>query len=223
MTGDYKAVVLLSGGQDSTTCLFWALDAGYDVHCVSFNYGQRHIIELEAGEKIAKLAGVPRKVLSLDLLAQIGDSALLDPSRQILPDGGHHGLPTSFVPGRNILMLTAAAAYAVKIGASTVVGGMAQTDYSGYPDCRRETLDALEVALRLGMEPIKIITPLMFLNKAHTVRLAKSLGVKCWEAMVHTVTCYLGKVPACGECPACLLRKKGFHDAGYSDPAEVHV
>lgn len=220
-----KTVVLLSGGQDSTTCLHWAIDQKLEPYTVSFDYGQRHVRELEAAKQIAKNAGVPHTVLSLSVLKEIGDSALIDTTRELKGDGGlpdremPKGLPTSFVPGRNILLLTAAAAYAVKIGAESVVGGMCQTDYSGYPDCRRETIDALERTLKLGLgKPIRLLTPLMFLTKAETVRMARELP-SCWTALGFAITCYLGERPGCGKCPACELRQKGFEEAGCKDPA----
>jgi 7-cyano-7-deazaguanine synthase len=217
-TDNRPAVVLLSGGQDSTTCLYWAIDAGYGpIHALGFDYGQRHRVELEQAAKIAKLAGAGYAVLPLPTLAAIGDSALIGPGDVGAIDRA--GLPSSFVPGRNLLFLTAAAAYAYKLGAHTLVGGMCETDYSGYPDCRRETLDALEQAIRLGMEyEIEIVTPLMRLSKRQTVELAHGLP-GCWDALALTLTCYEGERPGCGKCPACLLRAKGFAEAGHPDPA----
>lgn len=132
------------------------------------------------------------------------------------------GLPTSFVPGRNALFLTLAGAVAVKLGAKSIVTGTCQTDYSGYPDCRREFIDAQELALTLAMPsssgPIKIHTPMMFMTKAETVSLARSLQ-GCWDALALSITCYNGQRPGCGTCPACVLREKGFAEAGESDPA----
>jgi 7-cyano-7-deazaguanine synthase len=213
-----RAVVLFSGGQDSTTCLYWALNQGYaSVHAVGFDYGQRHRIELEQARIIADRAGVSYAVLPLPTLAAIGDSALVGPGDVGQTDRA--GLPSSFVPGRNLLFLTVAAAYAYKLGATVLVGGMCETDYSGYPDCRRATLDALQQAIELGMEyPIEIVTPLMYLSKKETVELAYSLP-GCWEALAESHTCYEGVRPGCGRCPACILRAKGFAEAGRSDPA----
>ncbi|HZP82631.1 MAG TPA: 7-cyano-7-deazaguanine synthase QueC [Chthonomonadaceae bacterium] len=213
-----RAVVLFSGGQDSTTCLYWALNQGYaSVHAVGFDYGQRHRIELEQARIIADRAGVSYAVLPLPTLAAIGDSALVGPGDVGQTDRA--GLPSSFVPGRNLLFLTAAAAYAYKRGATVLVGGMCETDYSGYPDCRRATLDALQQAIELGMEyPIEIVTPLMYLSKKETVELAYSLP-GCWEALAESHTCYEGVRPGCGRCPACVLRAKGFAEAGLTDPA----
>lgn len=223
-----RAVALLSGGQDSTTSLFWAKQHFDEVHAVSVNYGQRHVAELEAAREIAELAQVPHRVFDLGLLGQLGDSALVDPSQPLTWSGGREdaempqGLPSSFVPGRNVLLLSTAAAYAVKLGAKDIVAGMCQTDYSGYPDCRREFMDSLEVTLTLAMPssagPIRIITPVMWLTKAETVLLASRLG--CFGALALSITCYHGKRPGCGKCPACALRAKGFKEAGFPDPAE---
>jgi len=222
-----KAVVLLSGGQDSTTCLFWARER-FQVHAIGIFYGQRHRVELEAAREIASLADVPFDVLDAPVLGTIGDSDLVREGTTICASGGHvdtampQGLPTSFVPGRNALFLTLAGAVAVKLGAKNIVTGTCQTDYSGYPDCRREFIDVQEQALTLAMPssagPIKIHTPLMFMTKAETVRLAMTLP-GCWDALGLSVTCYNGKRPGCGECPACVLREKGFSEAGTIDPS----
>jgi 7-cyano-7-deazaguanine synthase len=225
-----KAIVLLSGGQDSTTALFWAL-AQEDLEvarCVSFDYGQRHRVELEAAERIAARVEVPHLVLSAHALNQIGGSALVDPGLELAGSGGHadtampDGLPTSFVPGRNLLFLALAGSVAVRDGARVLVTGVCQTDFSGYPDCRRSFIDAMEAALTLAMPssagPLRIETPLMRLTKAETVRMARGFGSECWEALGESVTCYRGK-PACRVCPACELRAKGFAEAGFADPA----
>lgn len=224
------AVVLFSGGQDSTTCLHWARTMFDRVEAVSVDYGQRHAKELEAGAEIARRAGIERTVYDLRVLSQLADSALVDATREIAASGGAvdseapGGLPTSFVPGRNALLLTVAAAHAVKRGMRDVVTGVCQTDFSGYPDCRRGFVDALEVALGeafpSSVGPIRISTPLMYLTKAESVRLARRLGPECWGALGLTVTCYHGKRPGCGECPACLVRARGFAEAGEMDPAE---
>jgi 7-cyano-7-deazaguanine synthase len=218
MQAQQSAVVLFSGGQDSTTCLYWTLAQGYaPVYAVGFDYGQRHRIELQQAQCIAEKAGVSYQVLPLPTLAAIGDSALV--SAGDVGQTDRAGLPSSFVPGRNLLFLTAAAAYAYKCDAHVLVGGMCETDYSGYPDCRRATLDALQQAIVLGMEtPIEIVTPLMHLSKKETVLLAHALP-GCWEALAESHTCYEGVRPGCGQCPACLLRAKGFAEAGLPDPA----
>ncbi len=221
-----KVLVLFSGGQDSTTCLAWALERFTQVETVGFHYGQRHANELDARPHIlAGLRRVPRwagrlaadHLLSLGILAEIGGSALTD---DIAIEMGAKGLPTSFVPGRNLLFLTAAAALATRRGITDLVGGMCETDYSGYPDCRRETLDAVEKSLALGFdETFRIHTPLMHLDKAETWALASQLGGQSLVDLIisETVTCYHGDRSerriwgyGCGQCPACVLRACGF-------------
>lgn len=224
-----KALVLLSGGQDSVTSLFWAKQFYDEVIAISIHYGQRHYAELDAARKVAELAKVKHRVLELPALALIGGSALLDDSQPLLGSGGladaqaPDGLPTSFVPGRNMLFLATAAAVAVREQAKDIVTGVCQTDFSGYPDCRRDFIDAMEKAATLAMPsgsgPIRIITPLMYLTKAETVKLAWRLGSTCWEALGYSLTCYQGKKPGCGTCAACELRANGFHEAGHNDPA----
>lgn len=211
-------LVVLSGGQDSTTCLYWALARFGKVETLTFDYGQRHRIEIDCAARIARRAGVRNTVLPLDTLAALGGNSLTDESIAIRDDDDRgSGLPNSFVPGRNLLFLTAAAAYAWQHEINHIVTGVAQTDYSGYPDCRRETLDALQQALRLGMESnVELHTPLMDLSKKDTVLLAQSLGAL--DAMALTHTCYMGTRPPCGLCPACVLRAKGFAEAGIADP-----
>ena len=212
------ALVVLSGGQDSTTCLYWALARFSSVETLTFDYGQRHRIEIDCAARIARQAGVRNTVLPLDTLAVLGGNSLTDESMTIRDDDDRgSGLPNSFVPGRNLLFLTAAAAYAWQHEIDHIVTGVAQTDYSGYPDCRRETLAALQQALRLGMESnVELHTPLMDLSKKDTVLLAQSLGAL--DAMALTHTCYMGERPPCGLCPACVLRAKGFAEAGIADP-----
>ena len=229
---DTKAVVLLSGGQDSTTALFWARLQFDELHCVSVDYGQRHVRELEAAQKIAERAGAKTHVtLDLPALSQIGDSALVSADDEITGDGGYAdhadggpgaaGLPTSYVPGRNLLLLSMAAAVATKVGAHDVVTGVCQTDFSGYPDCRRSFVDALEGTLVQAMPtqalPLRILTPLMHLDKAQTVRLAQRLP-GCMDALALSHTCYQDVERGCGTCPACELRIKGFAEAGVVDP-----
>jgi len=215
-----KALVLLSGGQDSTTCLYWAIDRfGRDaVSTVSFDYGQRHFIELDCAEAVATQAAVPHLCLPIDTLAALGGDALTDPDIGV--ESGideSSGLPNTFVPGRNLIFLTYAAAHAYRNRITNLVTGVAETDYSGYPDCRQETIDALQRAIQLGMESdVQIHTPLMHLSKKQTVELARDLGAL--DAMALTHTCYNGLRPPCGECPACVLRAKGFAEAGVEDP-----
>jgi len=215
-----KALVLLSGGQDSTTCLYWAIDRfGRDaVSTVSFDYGQRHFIELDCAEAVATQAAVPHLCLPIDTLAALGGDALTDPDIGV--ESGideSSGLPNTFVPGRNLIFLTYAAAHAYRNRIANLVTGVAETDYSGYPDCRQETIDALQRAIQLGMESdVQIHTPLMHLSKRQTVELARDLGAL--DAMALTHTCYNGERPPCGACPACVLRAKGFAEAGVEDP-----
>ena len=214
-----KVLVVLSGGQDSTTCLFWAIQkfGQQNVSTVTFDYGQRHKVELDCAAKIAGLAQIPHKMLPINTFSAIGGDALTDDDVDVpetAPDGE---LPITFVPGRNLIFLTFAAAHAYQSGIGNLVTGVAQTDYSGYPDCRDETLRALEKSIQLGMEyEIKLHTPLMFMTKAETVKLAQEAGAM--EAMAYSHTCYRGEQPPCGRCPACELRAKGFAEAGISDP-----
>jgi 7-cyano-7-deazaguanine synthase len=221
------ALVLFSGGQDSTACLAWALARYTRVETLGFDYGQRHRIELECRLNVlrelrtqfpdwaARLGD--DHVLDLSLLGQISDTALTE-SRAIEMQA--NGLPNTFVPGRNLLFLGFAATLAYRRGASVLVGGMCETDYSGYPDCRDNTLKALQVALSLGLEaPMTIETPLMFLTKAQTWQLSHTLGGEPLNQLIaeHTHTCYLGERKqrhawgwGCGHCPACELRRSGF-------------
>ena len=228
---DASALVLFSGGQDSTTCLAWALARFSKVETVGFDYGQRHAAELAARPRILgdlrerfpgwreKLG--PDHVLSLDVLKAIGGSALTDAVRIEM---GANGLPTTFVPGRNLLFLTAAAALAYRRGIRQLVGGMCETDFSGYPDCRDETIKAMARALDLGMDThFTLHTPLMWIDKAATWRMADELGGKPLVDLIieETVTCYEGDRThrhawgyGCGTCPACALRARGFSEFG---------
>jgi len=220
------ALVLFSGGQDSTACLAWALQRFEQVETIGFDYGQRHAVELTC--RLTVLAELRRQfprwaqrlgddhVLDLRLLGQISDTALTD-ARAI--ELNANGLPNTFVPGRNLLFLNFAATVAYRRGASVLVGGMCETDYSGYPDCRHATLAALQQALTLGLGvPMAIDTPLMWLTKAQTWALAHELGGDALVGITrdHTHTCYLGERGVrhawghgCGACPACTLRAGG--------------
>jgi 7-cyano-7-deazaguanine synthase len=224
---DTAALVLFSGGQDSTTCLAWALARFARVETVGFDYGQRHAAELSARLRI--LAALTERfsqwrgrlgsdhVLTLDVLKAIGGSALTDAVRIEM---GANGLPTTFVPGRNLLFLTAAAALAYRRGIRELVGGMCETDFSGYPDCRDATIKAMGHALDLGMDThFELHTPLMWIDKAATWQLAKDLGGQALIDLIieETVTCYEGDRTrrhvwgyGCGVCPACDLRTKGY-------------
>ena len=232
-TGD-GALVLFSGGQDSTTCLAWALARYDEVETVGFDYGQRHRIELDQRPRLrAALEGAPYAwrgklgpdhTIDLSALGAISATAM---TRDIAIETDAKGLPNTFVPGRNLLFLTFAAALAHRRGLRRIVGGMCETDFSGYPDCRDDTLKAMQVALNLGMESRFVIeTPLMWLDKAATWRLAETLGGAALVDLVveATHTCYLGERDTrhdwgygCGTCPACALRARGWLDFRGSD------
>lgn len=223
-----SALVLFSGGQDSTVCLAWAL-ARYDrVETIGFKYGQRHSVELAqrnvVRDKLAKMgdAGArlgPDAVLDLPALQSISDTAL---TRETEITFAATGLPTTFVPGRNLLFLTYAAALAYRRGITTLVGGMCETDFSGYPDCRNETIQTLAQAISLGLaQPMTIETPLMFIDKAGTWAMASELGGDDLINIIieDTHTCYMGDRTnrhdwgyGCGICPACELRAKGWSE-----------
>lgn len=224
-----SALVLFSGGQDSTTCLAWALNRYDHVETLGFDYGQRHAIELTMRPKLLDSLRAMRPdwksklgddhVLDLSLLAAISDTALTSDVAITMQE---NGLPNTFVPGRNLLFLTSAAALAYRRGISDLVGGMCETDYSGYPDCRDETLKSLQQAINLGMaNKLNIQTPLMWLNKAQSWQLAATLGGEELVELIRTEshTCYLGERGVlhtwghgCGTCPACELRARGYTD-----------
>lgn len=209
-----KAVVVFSGGQDSTTCLVQALNEFDEVHAITFDYGQRHKLEIEVAQQLAKQLGVTaHKVMDVSLLNELAISSLTRDDIAVSHELQANGLPNSFVPGRNILFLTLAGIYAYQIGAKTVITGVCETDFSGYPDCRDEFVKAMNQALVKGMDlALTIRTPLMWLNKAETWALADQLGAL--ELVRHqTLTCYNGLIgDGCGECPACHLRKAGLND-----------
>lgn len=209
-----KAVVVFSGGQDSTTCLVQALKEFDEVHAITFDYGQRHKLEIEVAQKLAKQLGVAaHKVMDVGLLNELAISSLTRDDIPVSHELQANGLPNSFVPGRNILFLTLAGIYAYQIGAATVITGVCETDFSGYPDCRNDFVQAMNQALTKGMDmPLTIRTPLMWLNKAETWALADQLGAL--DLVRHqTLTCYNGLIgDGCGECPACHLRKAGLND-----------
>jgi 7-cyano-7-deazaguanine synthase len=211
-----KAVVLFSGGQDSTTCLAQACaDFPGAVLALGFDYGQKHLIELLQAKRIAELAGVSFRVLDMTFMAQLSPNALINHD---MPIEHHDGeLPSTFVPGRNLFFISAAAVVARQVGASYMYTGVCQTDFSGYPDCRDTFIRSAEHTINLALDSmLSIRTPLMFLTKAETVLLMRSLGRLDWYAESHT--CYEGQRPACGQCPACILREKGFLEAGIEDP-----
>ena len=213
------ALVIFSGGQDSAICLYWAKKNFSNVQALTFDYGQRHHVEIECAVKICRDLKVPQKIVSLDMLAQLNSNALTDSNVEVKHDGGFHELPSTFVPGRNALFLTLAASFAVPRGMQNLVMGVCQTDYSGYPDCRQDFISSMEKSLGLALDTsLKVHTPLMHLTKAETFALAVELS--CLEIVISdTNTCYKGERKVlhawgygCAECPACLLRKKGFEE-----------
>lgn len=216
-----QAFILLSGGQDSATCLFWAKENWRDVEAVNVRYGQRHVAEINAAAQVAELAQVPLMCYNFPVLTQIGDSALV--GEGTWEKASYNGLPASFVPGRNDFLLSILAVHAYKKqreGPLDLIIGVCQTDYSGYPDCREKFIQAKQTALCWALDrDVRIYTPLMAMTKADTVRFARSLGPTCWDALSYTLTCYEGVQGGCGSCPACVLRVKGFAEAGEVDPA----
>ena len=220
------ALVLFSGGQDSTTCLAWALNRFECVYTIGFDYGQRHVVELECRSKIRDQ--LPRvadwmgslkadHLVSLDFFPTLGNS--------VLTSGGaieavESGLPNTFVPGRNLIFLSVAGALAYKLNVRHIIGGMCETDFSGYPDCRDDAIKCLQVALNVGMESRFVIeTPLMWIDKADTWALADQLGGELLVDLIRheTHTCYVGERTAkhdwgygCGTCPACEIRRQGY-------------
>lgn len=214
-----KALVLLSGGQDSATCLLLALQEYTEVECISFYYAQKHQRELESAEEICELLELNHSIIDATILQDITTSALFNCSGNTdFPIDPQTNLPTSFVPGRNILFLTLASIYAYTRKINTIYCGVCQSDYSGYPDCRLNTIKALELALCYGLDkPIYILTPLMHLTKAESINLVKDI-YNFKPVMELTHTCYNGMNPPCKICPSCLLRAKGFADAGINDP-----
>lgn len=221
------ALVLFSGGQDSTTCLAWALERFSHVETLGFDYGQRHAVELACRDKLRAGLGAIRQswaqrlgadhTLKLDALGEVSNTAL---TREVEIEIGDSGLPNTFVPGRNLVFLTFAAALAYRRGLRHLVAGVCETDYSGYPDCRDDTVKALQVALNLGMESRFVLhTPLMWIDKSATWELAEALGGNALVDLIieDSHTCYLGQRGArhdwghgCGSCPACTLRAEGY-------------
>ena len=209
-----KAVVVFSGGQDSTTCLIQALNQYDEVHAVTFDYGQRHSEEIATAAKLAKeLKVASHKILDVTVLNELAISALTRDAIPVSNELMDNGLPNTFVPGRNILFLTLAGIYAYQLGAEAVITGVCETDFSGYPDCRDQFIKAMQLALEQGMDrELKLVTPLMWLNKAQTWALADKYH-SLELVRDQTLTCYNGIVGSgCGTCPACLLRAKGLAD-----------
>ncbi|MFH0920289.1 MAG: 7-cyano-7-deazaguanine synthase QueC [Fibrobacterota bacterium] len=218
MANAIKALVVFSGGQDSTTCLYWALDkfGKGKVMALSFDYGQRHKRELACAKKIAQQVNVPHYILPINTFAGLGNNSLTG-TLTVTNSRGKRGLPNTFVPGRNLIFLTFAAAFAYTHNIRHLVTGVCEADYSGYPDCRKKTMAALEKAISLGMEyPIRIHTPLIHKSKAAAVRMLQKLGGL--PALAHSHTCYNNAFPPCGKCNACVLRARAFQQAGVPDP-----
>jgi len=216
------AVVLLSGGLDSATCLALARSQGFDCYCLSFNYGQRHSAELKAAERVAgALGAVEHRVLNLGL-AQFGGSALTDASIAVPTEGVQPGIPVTYVPARNTIMLSLALAWAEVLGSRDIFVGVNAVDYSGYPDCRPDYIAAFEkmanLATRAGVEGVKLVihAPLIDFSKADIIRTGAALGVDYGL----TVSCYQADEQghACGVCDSCRLRSEGFSAAGLTDP-----
>ena len=224
-----KMLVILSGGQDSTTCLYWAKAQGYEVHAISFDYGQRHAIELECARKLGEMAGVAshRFVDIKGLLAPVGQLFAETEELDLYPDGNlpTEGIEKTFVPMRNQMFLTIAANHAYALGCTDLVTGVCEADNGGYPDCRAEFIQTLEDSMNLGtftgedgvLDHLTIHTPLMFLSKAESVILADQLP-GCMEALAYTHTAYDGKYPPTGTDHASTLRALGFAEAGLPDP-----
>lgn len=216
-----KAVIILSGGLDSTTCMGIAQNKGYELYPITFQYGQRHSREVEQARKVAYHYQVKdHRMVDLDFLQQIGGSALTDTSIDVPERAADEGIPVTYVPARNLIFLSLATAYAEVVGASLIYIGVSAVDYSGYPDCRPEFMESMghtiQLATKAGAtgQSLSIESPLVHLSKAKTIRLGMSLGVP-----YHlTTSCYHGAEVACGLCDSCRLRVKGFQEAGYEDP-----
>ncbi|WP_049423591.1 7-cyano-7-deazaguanine synthase QueC [Staphylococcus warneri] len=204
-----KAIVVFSGGQDSTTCLFYAKKHFKDVTLVTFNYGQRHDTEIEVAKKIAQEQNVEHHILDMSLLSQLTPNALTQHDLKI--EDTEDGIPNTFVPARNLLFLSFAGALAYQIKAKHIITGVCETDFSGYPDCRDSFIKSMNVTLNLSMDRDFVIhTPLMWLDKAQTWELSDDLGVLNY-IRENTLTCYNGIIgDGCGECPACQLRSRGL-------------
>ncbi|MBR1652083.1 MAG: 7-cyano-7-deazaguanine synthase QueC [Alloprevotella sp.] len=208
-----RVLVVFSGGQDSTTCLYWAKKHFGEVYALTFRYGQKHMAEVEAAAEIAREAGVHHDVMDVSFIGSLGQNSLTNPALPMDEEQPAGGIPNTFVPGRNLFFLSIAAVYARERGIFHLVTGVSQTDFSGYPDCRDSFVKSLNVTLNLAMdEQFSLHTPLMWLDKAQTWALADELGVFDLVRQ-RTLTCYNGvRGDGCGHCPACKLRRKGFED-----------
>lgn len=208
---DDKALVVLSGGQDSTTCLFWAKERFAEVLAVTFSYGQHHASEIKAAEEVARMAGVGWELLDVPMIGTLGKNSLTCDDIKMDEDKPAGGPPNTFVPGRNLFFMSIAAVYARERGIRHLVTGVGQTDFSGYPDCRDTFIKSLNVTLNLALEEQFVIhTPLMWVDKEETWAMADRLGVLD-VIREKTVTCYNGVAgEGCGHCPACKLRRHGL-------------
>ena len=211
MRNKEEAVVVFSGGQDSTTCLLWALSRYKKVYAISFDYGPRHVAELDCAKEIAEKLGVEHYILDMTLLNQLAPNSLTRSDIKVDENAPEVGTPNSFVDGRNHLFLSFVAVFAKQKGISDIITGVSQSDFSGHPDCRDAFVKSLNVTLNLAMDyEFNIITPLMWIDKMETWKMADELG---GLELVHdmTLTCYNGiKGDGCGHCPACKLRKRGY-------------
>ena len=210
-----KALILLSGGQDSTAAAVWGKTCGFDLTAIIFDYGQRHKIEIKSAKKIAKLLKIPFFIKKIRGVFP-KTSALVNKKLKIGMNKKNN-LPTSFVPGRNILFLTIAAAEAYARGIKKLIIGVSQEDYSGYPDCRAEAIQAIREAIRTGMEyDLDIYTPWMYLNKVNEIKFLQTKGYL--NILKYSHTCYNGIKGGCGKCPACKIRQAAFDKAKIADP-----
>lgn len=223
-----KALVVLSGGQDSTTCLFWAKFQFKEVHAICFNYGQKHSLELESAKKVAEIANVPLEIVNVPQVLK-GRSPLTNPNEQLETYTNYEEMDSiigdrvelTFVPMRNAFFLTLATNYALEKDIYNLVTGVCQQDNANYPDCRDEFIrsqqQTINLALGLDTDEFKIYTPLMFLSKAESIKLAQTIP-QAMEALAFSHTCYAGEFPPCGKCHSCVLRAQGFKEAEVNDP-----
>jgi 7-cyano-7-deazaguanine synthase len=225
LTMNKKAVIVLSGGLDSTTCMGIAKAEGYDLYPITFHYGQRHNREVEQAIEVGKYYGVAdHRIVDLTFLKDIGGSALTDETVEV-PTEAEEGIPVTYVPARNMIFLSLASAYAEVIGATAVYTGVSAVDYSGYPDCRPEFIQSMEETINLATKAgvtgknISVETPLISLSKKETIEKGLSLEVP----YDLTTSCYNGKEAACGQCDSCVLRLKGFKEAGAADPITYEI
>ncbi|GAA0374198.1 7-cyano-7-deazaguanine synthase QueC [Bacillus horti] len=216
-----KAVIVLSGGLDSTTCMGIAKEQGYELYPITFHYGQRHNREVEQAKKVAEYYKVKdHRIVNLSFLKEIGGSALTDEELDVPTEGEEGGIPITYVPARNLIFLSLATAYAEVVGAKAIYIGVSAVDYSGYPDCRPEFISSMTETINLATKAgqtgtdLQIETPIIHLSKADTIRRGMELDVP----YQLTTSCYNGEEVACGVCDSCRLRLKGFEEAGYSDP-----